>query len=117
MKILSAKVHGLIDYLVAIFLWLSPTLFGLSAFISAVAYSLGAIHLLLTIFTRYQYGVFNVIPLRLHSGIEFIVGVVLILSPTVVSGFPDVNTSLDRLFLGGVGFAVLTTWALTDYAE
>lgn len=116
-KIISAEIHGIIDYLVVAFLWLAPFVFELSNFISMIVYCLGGVHLLLTLLTNFKYGAFKVIPLGLHSGIEFVVGVVLILSPSVISGFPDVHTGLDKFFLGGFGLAVLITWVMTDYTE
>jgi hypothetical protein len=51
MKVLNSKIHGIIDYLVVAFLLLSPSLFALPNYSSTFSYTLGGIHLLLTIFT------------------------------------------------------------------
>jgi hypothetical protein len=112
MKILRAKLHGIIDYIVVIFLWLSPTLFGLSEFVSTLTYGLGAIHLGLTIFTDFQYGLVKVIPFRLHGWIELIVSLALIGSPWIF-GF-DENVT-DKFFYIIFGVTVFVTWLITDY--
>ncbi|MEO5603326.1 MAG: hypothetical protein ABIR06_20575 [Cyclobacteriaceae bacterium] len=114
MKILNAKLHGIIDYLVVIFLMLAPTLFGLSDFISKFTFLLGAVHLALTALTNFRYGLFKIIPFKAHGVIELIVAIVLMASPLILGSYTE--TSLDKFFLAGFGVAVLITWAITDYS-
>jgi len=78
MKFISPKIHGIIDYLVVVFLLASPTIFGFTGLLATFTYALGGVHLLLTILTAYSAGLIKVIPLALHGLIEFVVGVVLI---------------------------------------
>jgi len=44
MKI-NSKTHGVIDYLVVIFLWLSPSIFVLPEMTGIFTYALGGVHL------------------------------------------------------------------------
>jgi hypothetical protein len=112
MKILNANSHGIIDYAVVLFLWLSPSIFELSNYVSMLTYGLGCVHLALTAFTNFKYGLVKLIPFRSHGWIELVVSIVLIGSPWIL-GFSEV--SVDRIFYVGFGAAVFVTWLFTDY--
>jgi hypothetical protein len=110
MKIISPKIHGAIDYAVVAFLWLSPSLFGLSSNASKLTYGLGVVHLTLTILTDFPLGVIKIVPMKFHGIIELVVSVVLVTLPLLV-GFRGV----DMAFYISFGAAVFVTWLLTDY--
>lgn len=112
MRLLSPKVHGIIDYLVVVFLWLSPSLFGLTGFTATFIYVLGAIHLALTLITDFEMGAIKMIPLRIHGMIELVVAIFLFVSPWIFGVSEEV---LNRNFLMGFGVAVLAVFVLTDY--
>jgi hypothetical protein len=63
MRFISPKIHGVIDYLVVLFLLLSPTIFGFDGLIAVFTYALGAVHLILTLLTNFDAGLFKIIPL------------------------------------------------------
>jgi hypothetical protein len=111
MKFISPKVHGIIDYLVVIFLLASPTCFGFTGLLAVFTYALGAVHLLLTVFTNYPLGVVKIIPATYHASIEALVGIVLIILAYTL--FKD-NTD-GKLFYVIFGTVVLLTWLVTDY--
>jgi hypothetical protein len=111
MKFISPKIHGIIDYLVVIFLLASPTIFGFTGLLTTFTYALGIVHLLLTILTNYSVGLIKVIPFTFHGIIEFIVGVALI-----VIAYTLFNDNAEgKLFYVIFGTVVLLTWLLTDY--
>jgi hypothetical protein len=111
MKFISPKIHGIIDYLVVLFLLASPMAFGLNGFTAIFTYALGLVHLLLTLLTDFNAGLFKVIPFPLHGIIELIVGVALIvLAFTLFKGDPT-----GHLFYICFGVAVLISWLFTDY--
>ncbi len=112
MKILDPKTHGIIDYLVVIFLWASPTLFGLPPTTALFTYVLGGIHLLLTVSTRFPLGFLNLIPFQLHGTIELIVSLVLVGVAFYLGGEEG---ALARNFYLGFAAAVFLTWLVTDY--
>lgn len=112
MKVINAKTHGIIDYLVVLFLWASPTLFGLPETAALFSYILGGIHLGLTILTDFQFGLVKVIPLKIHGLIELIVSIALV---GIAFYFGSVEGELARNFYLGFGIAVFLTWLLTDY--
>lgn len=77
MRILSSKVHGILDYLLIVFLFLSPTLFKMEGMLSTITYSLAAIHLALTALTDFELGLIKLIPFRIHGLLEIVVTIVL----------------------------------------
>jgi len=111
MKFISPKIHGIIDYLVVIFLLASPSIFGFTGLLATFTYALAIVHLLLTILTDYNVGLIKVIPFTFHGTIEFIVGVALIAIAYTL--FKD--NAAGKLFYVIFGTVVLLTWLVTDY--
>ena len=113
MKLISPKLHGIIDYLVVAFLLASPLIFGFDGVLAIFTYALGAVHLLLTVATDFPAGLIKLIPLSVHGSIELIVGAVLITLAFTL--FKDENNG--RLFYIAFGTAVLLVWLATDYRK
>lgn len=111
MKI-NSKIHGLIDYVVVLFLFSAPTLFGLPEITSVFTYVLGVIHLLLTITTRFEFGLIKIIPLKIHGIIELAVSVLLIAVAFYLGNLED---NISRNFYLGFAVAVFATWYISDY--
>lgn len=111
MKI-NSTVHGFIDYMVVLFLALSPRLFHLPEFTSTFTYVLAAIHFLLTISTDFRYGVFKIIPFRIHGLIELLVSILLVGAAFYLGSRENILARNFYLVFAG---AVFLTWALTDY--
>ena len=64
---INSKIHGIIDYVVVLFLWAAPSLFNLPEVTSTFTYVLGGVHLALTVLTRFELGLFKVIPFRIRA--------------------------------------------------
>lgn len=109
---LSSKVHGIIDYVVVLFLLASPSLFGLPEFTACCTYILAGIHFTLTILTDFEVGLIKVIPLKVHGMIELIVSLALVGFAFYVGGREGY---LARNFYLGFGIAVFLTWLISDY--
>ena len=112
MKILNSKTHGLIDYVVVVFLLASPSVFGLPELTSMFTWILGLIHFLLTISTRFEYGVFPILTFRLHGYVELVVSIALV---GVAFYLGSLEGSLSRIFYLCFAVAVFLTWLVTDY--
>ncbi|GAB3933427.1 hypothetical protein [Mucilaginibacter myungsuensis] len=111
MKFISPKLHGIIDYLVVIFLLASPTIFGMTGMLSTGTYALGVVHLILTLLTDFSGGVVKLIPLALHGLIELVVGIALVvIAFTLLKG-----DAVGELFYTAFGAAVLVVFFTTDY--
>ncbi len=112
MKILNAKVHGIIDFGVVIAFLAAPSLFQLSETPAKLSYVLAFVHLGLVLVTAYPYGILKKVPFTVHGSIELLVSVLLVALPWVL-GFSGEETA--RNFYVGFGVAVFLTWLLTDY--
>lgn len=80
MKIISPKLHGFLDSITTIFLFISPLAFDMNGVLAAVVYLLAVLQFMLTILTNYEYGVFRVIPFVLHGWAEIFIGCCLIVT-------------------------------------
>jgi hypothetical protein len=111
MKFIPEKIHGIIDYVVVLFLIAAPVFFGFDSFTAIFTYALAIVHLILTLLTDFNSGLFKAISFPLHGIIELLLGITLIiLALTLFSG-----SKVGKLFYIGVGAAVLLTWLFTDY--
>ncbi len=90
MKIISTKLHGVLDYLVGIILIISPWLFGFAnrGAQSAIPVILGIGAIVYSVFSKYELGIFKVIPFRIHLVIDALSGLLLASSPWFF-GFAD----------------------------
>lgn len=111
---LSSKLHGIIDYVVVIFLLASPSLFGLPEFTACCTYILAGIHFTLTILTDFELGLIKVIPFKVHGMVELIVSLALIGFAFYVGGREG---DLARNFYIGFGIAVFLTWLISEYKK
>ena len=109
---LNSKIHGIIDYVVVLFLWFSPTLFALPSLSAKFTYLLGGIHLILTVLTNFEMGIIKVIPFKIHGLIELIVSIALV---GVAFYLGSVEGNVPQYFYLGFAAAVFATWAVTDY--
>ena len=113
MKPLNPKIHGVIDYLFAAFVLLSPSLFGFTGTTAAsICYVVGSLHIVLSLVTAYPMGVFRYIPFPVHGAIELAAGIFLIATPWLFGYAAD--DTVRNLFLGS-GIAVALVYALTNY--
>lgn len=108
----NSKIHGIIDYLVVVFLWLSPGLFNLPEITSTFTYILGGVHLGLTVLTKFELGLIKIIPLKIHGLIELVVSVSLIVIALILG---QQEGEIARNFYIGFAIAVFLTWLVTDY--
>lgn len=114
MRVLNAVSHGVLDYVVVAFLLAAPTVFDLAWLPALVAYVLAAVHLAVSVCTRYRLGVFRRIPFGVHGLLEFAVSLLLVALPWLAGFSADVVARSFYVFLGIVLFAV---WLVTDYGS
>src|SRR3954470_7718658 len=100
MKLISTKVHGILDYLVALLLIIAPMLFGFNqgGAETWIPVILGISTIIYSLFTQYEYGVADIIPMRIHLLIDFVSGLFLAVSPWVFN-FDD-TVFLPHLIFG-----------------
>jgi hypothetical protein len=112
MRILSPRVHGVIDLITVAVLVLGSIVVGLGGSPLAIALTLAAVHLLMTLFTDFPMGVWKRIPFFVHGIVELVVGIGLLLLPSFAGYGPG---SPARRFYLAMGAVILIVWALTAY--
>lgn len=112
MRILSPWVHGVIDFIMVAALVLGPIVAGLGGSPAAIAFTLAAVHLLLTLLTDFPMGVWKRIPFFVHGIVELVVGIGLLLLPSFAGYGP--GSPAKRFYLA-MGAVILVVWALTAY--
>lgn len=91
MRFIPTKVHGFLDYIVAIALIFAPMIFGFSEVGGAavlVPIILGIGLILYSLFTRYELGAFKIIGMPVHLIFDVAASLFLIASPFIF-GFAD----------------------------
>lgn len=84
MRFIPTKVHGILDYIVGIALILAPFLFGFSQVGGAavvIPIVLGVGLIVYSLFTRYEWGPFKLIPMPVHLVFDIVASLFLALSP------------------------------------
>jgi hypothetical protein len=114
MRILDARIHGVLDLAFIVIFLLGPLAFGLGGSPAAIAFLLAAVHLIMTLLTRFPMGASKLIPFRVHGLIELFVGVFLVILPTIGGYAPG---SPARRFYTLAGASLLVVWVLTDYRK
>jgi len=113
LRTLGAVSHGIIDYLMVIILIIGPRVAGFGGSRQAVfCYLLAAVHLVMTLLTRFPLGAMKIIGFPLHGAIEALVSILLIVLPWLANFFRGVNS---RNFFIAIGVLIAVIWALTNY--
>lgn len=84
MRFIPTKVHGALDYIVGIALILAPFIFGFFDYGGAavvIPMVLGAGLIVYSLFTRYEWGPFKLIPMPVHLVFDVVASLFLALSP------------------------------------
>lgn len=114
-KPITARVHGVLDYvLVAAFLN-APMVFGFEHSVPAtIVYWLAGIHLLMTGCTDFPLGVFKWIPFKVHGVIDVVAGIFLLVAPWAF-GFSGLPAA--RNFFVAIAIFAFVVVALTDFSQ
>ncbi len=112
MKFITAKAHGVLDYVVVLLFSVAPTLFHFSTLPATISYALAGVHLALTLFTNFPLGIVKLVPFTLHGYIEALVGPCLVILPFVLRLTAETPALIFYVVCGIVIFSV---WLLTNY--
>jgi hypothetical protein len=90
MRFIPTKIHGVLDYVVGLLLIFAPRILGFQngGPEDRIPVFLGVATLIYSLLTRYELGVFKVIPFKAHLTLDFLSGVFLAISPWAF-GFAD----------------------------
>lgn len=104
MRFIPTKVHGILDYVVGVALIAAPWLFGFAsvggaAVVIPVVLGIGLI--VYSLFTKYEWGPFKLIPMPVHLVFDIVASLFLALSPWIF-GFAGeaLNVWLPHVVVG-----------------
>ena len=102
MKLIPTKIHGVLDYLLGFTFVLMPWILDLNEYgiQSGIFVSLGMFTLIMSIFTRYELGVWKKIPMSMHLSLDAAGAVLLMISPWLF-GFAN-QVYLPHILMGGI---------------
>jgi hypothetical protein len=112
MKFITPKIHGILDMLVTVVLFVAPSLFGFGREASAVSYTLGAAYIVVILATAYPYGLVKLLPFTVHGAIELVLSPLLIAMPWIAGFSYDMA---GRAFFVAAGVLLFVVWLTTDY--
>jgi hypothetical protein len=110
MRVINTRVHGVLDYLVALILIGAPWIFGFmqNGAETWVPVALGLSAIVYSLLTNYELGAARVLSMKTHLGLDIASGILLALSPWIF-GFSD-YVFVPHLVLGvlEIGAALMT---------
>lgn len=115
MKPLQPYPHAILDYIVGLFLIVSPWLFRFSFDPAGTntMVTIGIITVVLSLLTDYPLGLIKVVPFPVHGVLETLGAIVLLVSPWLF-GFSDIAAATRIAVV--VSIAWLVVVALTNYS-
>ena len=105
LRFITRTIHAYLDYPVALSLIAGPFLLKLGAshpLATWLAVGAGVAAFILTLFTDHVLGVFRVLPYSVHLAVDFLVGVVFLLAPSIFA-----FSGLDACYYWANGAAVM----------
>lgn len=112
MKIISPRLHGVLDYLTVLTCLLAPSLFEFSRTPATISYALGVSYLLISLLTDYPLAAKRLIPFSIHGLVELVSAPLLFGAPWLL-GFASEERA--RNFFVALALVTLVVWALTDF--
>jgi hypothetical protein len=108
-------VHSAVEYAAAVLLLIAPFLFGFDSDRAKwTSIALGVVVLLVAVISRSPLGLTKSLPVSAHATLDYVLAVVLVLSPFVL-GFADDTRAVTFFVLLGVAHAGLSM--LTRFPE
>lgn len=111
MRFIPTKVHGVLDYVVAVALILAPFIFGFSSVGGAavvVPIVLGIGLILYSLFTRYELGAVKLIKMPVHLVFDVVASLFLIASPFIFGFINEApNAWLPHIVVGAAVIVVV----------
>ena len=107
MKIINSKLHGILDYVVSFIIIISPWLLGFADGKAEmwIPIILGIASIIYSVVTRYELGIWKVLPFKTHLTFDALSGIGLAASPWIF-GFAN-NIYLPHLIFGILEIAVV----------
>jgi hypothetical protein len=111
MKIITSRIHGVLDYLISIVMLASPWLFHFNEtrIAKGLMLTIASFQLFMSFFTNYELGLRKAFSFRAHLTTDIILGIVLILSPWLFNFSNQVR--VPHVVMGAI---ILVSAMITD---
>jgi hypothetical protein len=114
MRILPTITHGALDYVMGLLLFALPRVLGWNAPVTALMTVMAVVTVGYSLATRYEFGVFRVIPLKAHLTLDILSGIVFLCAAPVA---PEVSSlvrwALSLIAIFEIGIALITSTETT----
>ncbi|MEO7104622.1 MAG: hypothetical protein ABI119_14905 [Gemmatimonadaceae bacterium] len=90
----------------------APILLGLTGRPAMVSYALAALHIIVTLATKFPDTGHRPLPLKVHGGIELLVGIALIALPWLAGW-----NGTARAYYVSAGIILIIVWAASNYGR
>lgn len=105
-------MHGIIDYLLIIFVFASPSIFNMEGNLCTITYILASAHLVVTVLTNFELGLIKVIPFRIHGLLEIVVSLTL---ASLSFWFYKNGNEFGFYFYMVLAIGIMIVFILTDF--
>jgi hypothetical protein len=112
-KVICDKVHGVLDYGVAVMLVAAPSQIGITGPSAALCYILALCQLAVTLFSAMPLGWRKIIPMRVHGLIELTASLALVAVGWILPGL----FGSGQLFFTLMGAIMFFVWVSSDYGD
>ena len=110
MRLIPAASHRILDLVTVVSFAVAPSVLALSGPAAALSYALAAIHLTMTLLTRFSPEDRRPVSLGVHGAVESVVGPVLIALPWLLNWH-----GVSLLLFVSAGAVILAVWAVSRY--
>ena len=111
MHLIKPSAHRVLDVVTVAIFAAAPSVVGFERGARALSYGLAAVHLMMTLATRFGTDR-RPVPLAVHGHVEIVVAAALLIV-AAVAPWP----MPDRWFFAGAGLVIGAVWALSDYGH
>jgi len=112
LRVLSPKLHRILDFVVVAVFVIAPLAVGLGGLSAVISEVLAVVHLMMTLATRFPGGAARLISLFLHGMVELAEAVFLVALPYLAGFGPG---SPAKRFFVTMAALIFLVWLLTDY--
>jgi hypothetical protein len=109
---IGAVSHGILDYALAILLFLGPSIAGFAGTKATWAYVFGGVLFAMAILTRYPLGIVKIVGLAIHGFVELLLILCVLAAPWYGNFIGGVTSPR---FYWTIGVMMLVLWFLTDF--
>jgi hypothetical protein len=112
LRIINPRIHGALDYALAVLFLLMPVVFGFSQTAATLSYIIGVLYIGVSLLTKYPLGALKLVPFPVHGVLETVMAAGWIVFPWLF-GFAADAAARNWFVIAGIG--LLAVVVLTDY--